>query len=329
MAWNGSDLADEFAELLNDSSASFTTKVLGWINDVILDISTKHNWAFYRAYGKKSLTANTDKQSLVIAAPSAPTLAALAGGSLLTGKSYSVAVTFYDSVEKIETKLGTSASITPAAADLSITLTNIPVALESTIDSRRIYLKNVTDGGEWLLYSTISNNTATTSTITAIAATTSDNPPEYDYFKILDGDIRFETTKRNLKLLPLQQLMQICSGQVIAGTPTYYAELGNARFVFSPYPSAAIVASFYFFRRPRKVYSDTTNEPDIPREFKELLKLGVLWKGHEFRERADKEIKKQIYDQALSAAISNLGDYVTGPIITRDVMGNSNGQVEV
>lgn len=330
MAWNGTDLRNEFSELLNDTSTEFKASVLGWINDVIFDISTRHNWPFYRTSARKILTTGTEEQDLYVSAPSAPSAAVSAGGSLTADNAYSVAVTFYNPTKKIETQLGTSVNATPTGANLTIDLTAIPTSSETSFfTQRRIYLRDVTGDGDWLLYSTITNNTATTASITAAASATAENPPDSHYINKLDGSPRIASISRVLRKVALPQLLVINSGNPVAGTPSYWAELSNDRIAFENQPSSALTLDFNIFRRPRRVYADITNEPDIPREFKELIKMGVKMKGAEYRERQDKEVLAAQYEQAIPEFIRKFGKYSNVSTSVRDVMGTTDGFVEV
>jgi hypothetical protein len=173
MGWNGADLVDELSAKLGDTSSAFETRVLGWLNDGVKDISSRHMWSFLRVRGEKVLTASQEEQDLSLGTPTAPTVAALLGGSLTTVE-HKVLVTFYESSTKHESVAGTpSAGITPAGGNLSITVSGVPVSLDPLVTARRVYLSVA--GAAYKLYSTIENNTATTTTITA--PTTSDETP--------------------------------------------------------------------------------------------------------------------------------------------------------
>lgn len=330
MAWNGSDLQDEFAELLNDSSTTFKADVLGWINDIIVDISSKFDWDFWNVKGKKVLVSGADEQSLIVSPPGAPTVAIAAGGSVTAG-TYETAVTFYDSVHKIETKKGTtSAQGVTTGANLTINLTAVPVPSETFFDSRRIYLRDASaTTNPWLLQQTISDITTTTASITSLPASTSDQPPEQEYIKRIDGNLFLEATSRNLKYIDPKQIRAITGGTISSGTPTFWTKKGISRVLMSPKPSSALVLSFDFFRRPRRIYATTTDEPDIPREFKDVLEKGVVWKGFKYRERPEVQSKLLEYEAAVQDMISKMGDSVRSDSYVRDVMGDSNGNVEV
>jgi hypothetical protein len=329
MNWDGESLRDELAELLSDTSTSFKAKVVDWMNDIIFNISTAHDWPFYRVSLKKNLTQSTEEQSLIVDGPGAPTLAVAAGGSLTADEVINVAVTYYNPTKKIETILGTSASATPTGANLLINLTAIPTTTETTFTQRRIYMRNSTDSGDWYLSSTITDMTTTTAQITAEPATTAEKPPTLSYLKRLDGKPRIASISRVLDPMALQQIQLISSGSIQSGTPYRFSELSSDSIVLDKKPATSLILDFYGFRRPRKVYASITSYPDIIPELKELLKLGVKWKGYEFRERADASDAWDKYNTALTNAIQELGRSAKYPFKVQDVAGNSNGLVEV
>jgi hypothetical protein len=100
--------------------------------------------------------------------PLAPTAAIASGGSLTDAKIYRVAVTYYATATGFETNIGASSGdVTTASPNLTIDVSDIPATADNaTIDKVRIYLKNVTDGGEWLRVTEINLGT-TTYSITA------------------------------------------------------------------------------------------------------------------------------------------------------------------
>lgn len=105
------------------------------------------------------------------AAPTAPSVAAAAGGSL-TDSTYSVGIAFYDSTNGFETNLGESSNVATSGANNTIAVTSIPgTAANANIDTVYIYLKDVTNNGSYLFIAEISLGT-TTYNITANATST-------------------------------------------------------------------------------------------------------------------------------------------------------------
>ena len=96
--------------------------------------------------------------------PSAPTVAAAAGGDV-TADTYEVALTFYASGTGFETNAGAASSqVVTSGTDLTISVSGIPTTADNgTIDKVRVYLKNVTDSGEYLFSQEINLGTSTAS----------------------------------------------------------------------------------------------------------------------------------------------------------------------
>jgi hypothetical protein len=325
MGWNGADFIDELSAKLGDTTTSFETKVLGWLNDGVKDIASRHVWAFLRVKGQKVLTASTAEQDLSLGTPSAPTLAALAGGSLAADSAVRVLITFYESTTKHESVAGTpSASITPTGSNLSITVTDIPVSGDPLVTERRVYTSLA--GAAFKYYSTISNNTATTTTITA-PTTSDETPPDEHSIRLLDGDPFIEGT-RVLVYKPRQQLIQETGGNTATnGTPDYWADVQEERVFLYPRPSTALTLSFYYSRIPRKTYNSISSPIDLPEWLKPDLENYVVWRGYSYRDRDGQESKLANYKQGLAETISQKGAQKKVPRRVRNVTANSNGNV--
>lgn len=108
------------------------------------------------------------------AAPAAPTLAALAGGSL-TDATWTVKLTFYSSTEAFESNAGAaSAGQATAAPNKSLTVSDIPTTSTNVmVDKVRLYASK--DNTTWYYVKEITLGTATT-TITADPTSTSVPP---------------------------------------------------------------------------------------------------------------------------------------------------------
>ena len=116
--WNGLSLQTEFSTMLGDTSTAFKLKTLQWINDVQLDILTRHDWKFNVYKGKKNLAASTEIHSLDLTAATAPTATMTVGGSLTDGSTYSALITYVESVSGVESLAGAvSATVTGTAAN--------------------------------------------------------------------------------------------------------------------------------------------------------------------------------------------------------------------
>lgn len=96
------------------------------------------------------------------AVPSAPTVAASGSGNTLTASDYQVAITFYSSSLGFETNIGTASSTVTVASGEQIDVSNIASsAANGFIDKVRIYLKDITNNGDWLFWDEINLGTTT------------------------------------------------------------------------------------------------------------------------------------------------------------------------
>lgn len=110
------------------------------------------------------------------APPSAPFVAASGSGNTLTASDYQVAVTFYDSTNGFETNIGAASSTLTVASGQQIDVSSIPTtAVNTNIDKKRIYIKDITNGGDWLFWSEI--NLATTTATIDDDPTSAQTPP--------------------------------------------------------------------------------------------------------------------------------------------------------
>jgi hypothetical protein len=322
--WNGLALRLEYATMLGDVKSSFLTKTLGWMNDVIDEIHQAHAWGFSRVKGKKVLTASAEEHDLFITPPTAPTIAAAAGGSLTTLSTYKVAVTFVEGTAQMESKRGTASSGVTLAANLTLNVTAIPVSGSTLCTARKIYLQK--DSGAWYLYETISNNTATTTTISADTTDTTEAPDRNNIIR-LDGAPFFESgPSRQMDYRALDQLRLLFQGAWSTGSPAYWADVWHDRIALYPAPNSAYTVSFYCHRYPNKVYASVDSQPDLPQSLRYLLRQGVKAKGYEFRERADWKSEREDFFAMLANAISTHGTTAGGiPATIRDTQGNSDG----
>lgn len=133
-----------------------------------LSASTKHRGVtldgrhiiFIETDGIFSFNGTTFTQ-LGQARPTGISTAIVAGGSLVASNSYQVAVTFYASTIGFESNYFES-DIIATTADRTIRVSSIPsTAANALIDSVRIYLKDVTDGGSYLFITELSLGTTT------------------------------------------------------------------------------------------------------------------------------------------------------------------------
>lgn len=320
-SWNGLDLQTELSGHLGDTSTSFKTRVLGWMNDIIVDISSRHSWSFQLKKGKKTLTALAEEQSLLTPSPSAPSVVIAAGGSLTENSVYRVGVTFVDSNDA-ETKLGSaSSSVTATAINKTITVTSIPTSSEVLVTKRKIYLQK--DGGNWYFHSEIADNTTTSTSITS-ETTSLIEAPDYSPIRIISGNPFIETSAQ-LEYRSIDQLRLLFQGSFSSGTPSYWSDLGHERVLLYPTPSSAMVLSYYYFKMPARIYASVDSQPDLPSYLKSAFRAGVIARGYEYRDRAGQESRLLNYEQALVRAIQDSGAPAKIAYRVRDVVGTSQG----
>jgi hypothetical protein len=321
-AWNGLALQTYFSKKFGDEQTSFKAHVLQWLNDIILEIGTAHEWEFLREKGKVLLLTTSEVQNLYPVAPTAATATIAAGGSLTLASVYSVVVTFIESVSGLETVAGTaSGNVTAAGANLSIALTAIPVSTDSLVTGRKIYLKK--DSGEYLYHTTISNNTATTATISTNATSTI-TPPEDNGIWKLDGQPFLESASRLCKK-DMEQMRSLWQGSWSTGTPQFWAEFKGDKISVYPIPSSAVAMSFYYYKYPTQLFAEASSVPTIPIYLKNLLDAGMTWKAYEWRDRDGQEGKKANYYALLSNEISTKGRGSNNETRVRDVNGDTDG----
>ena len=122
----------------------------------------------------------TNFSQLGQAAPTSPTATIAAGGGLVDGTTYQVAITYYSSTTGFESNYSVTATATATAVNKTIAITSIPAtAANLSIDKVRIYIKNVTANGSYLYSSEVALG-STTYNITAMSVSTI-TPPTDNY----------------------------------------------------------------------------------------------------------------------------------------------------
>jgi hypothetical protein len=322
MGWNGKDFVDELSAKLSDETTSFKTKVLGWLNDGVKDIASRHEWTFTRVLGRKTLTPDLSTQDISLGQPSAPTLALSAGGSLVENSVYKVLVTFYEASSKNESMAGIeSASVTGGAVNKTIDVTAIPVSSDGLVTSRRIYLS--VDGAAFFYHGEIANNTATTYSIST-ETTTDVTPPSEHSIRCLDGS-PFIIGSKVLDYMPLHQILSGSWSSLTAGTPDVWSNEQEEKLYLYPKPSTAIVLSYYYFKIPNKSIYSISSLIDIPEWLKPDLEAYVTWRGYDYRDRDGKQEKRNNFEDSLNRTISQKGAQKKVARRVSDKIGDSDG----
>lgn len=323
MGWNGLDLLNDFAAELGDTSNGFKTKVLRWINEGIKDIGSSHEWPQLREKGKAVLVADQDIHPLPLAKPAAPTVALLAGGAL-TLVSHKVLVTFYESQSGVESVGGfESAALTPSGGNLSIALTAIPLSTSPLVTHRRIYVS--VNGAAFQYHGEIADNATLVYNVTSSPTSQVISPDESAIFK-LDGDLFIEGT-RVLRGSTVQNITFLTDGVSSTGSPESWAPVNEEEVMVYPMPSSDTIVSFWYFKRPARIFGTIDSVPQLPGWLYEDLRRYVIWRGYEFRDRAGKESKQANYENGLRLTISRRGKPLKRSGRVRSVTPDSDGYV--
>lgn len=323
-AWNGDALVEELSALLGDNSAAFKTRVLGWLNDTIFDISTRHDWGYHFTKGKKVLASDAELHELEVTAPGAPLVALSSiAGTLTVNSVYKFLITFVQD-NGIESVAGVeSGALTIVVATPSVNLSNIPTSSESLVIKRKVYVKK--DSGPYYFHSIIDDNIATVLTVSANTASVIE-PPDYEAIRRLKGSPFFEGSPSNaLVFKDIDQLRMLIQGAWTSGSPTYFSPIKSNSITVYPLPSSDMDLSFNYYRNPFRLYDDINSQPDLPIYLKPTLKAGVIALGYEYRDRAGQEIKKANYENALVDAINRGARVANIEYTVRDVYGSLNG----
>lgn len=323
MDWNGLSLVNNLAAELGDNSTAFKSLVLGYINDGLQDINSRHRWPQMRRKGKAILLADTEEHSLLIPKPSAPTVAIAAGGSLTADTEYKFLVTFFEGVAEVESRAGVASSgATPTGTDLSVNLSAIPVSDNSLVTARRIYVSKA--GGRYFYHSTIEDNTTTTYSISTDPSGQVTAPTE-GHISELDGD--FWITGRILAGLTLQDFTLRTATFPSSGTPSMCAPINEEQLAVWPKPQADTEVSFWYFKKPARVFGTTTSIPQMPSFLFDDLRRYVLWRGYDYRDRAGKESKEITYLENLKRTFSQKGKVNKKSYTVRRTTPDSDGMI--
>lgn len=305
--WNGSAIRTRYSQKYGYTDTTSLARILEWMNEIQEDICSEYNWPFLKFKMKKQLTSSVSEHSLSPQIPSAPTIAASAGGALTADSACRVKVTFvlfdedgreFSSIESEPSSA--SSSVTPTGSDLTLTLTNIDTydgstSVKPTTIHRRIYLKQ--GSGDYVLAKTIEDNTTTTTTISSNPSSTIE-PPEYSMVHHLaDEDPIIEASGYSLIQTDLDEILKYDPDLGSSGTPQYYARISPSKILLYPKPSSAITLSYWVFRRPSRIFADTDRVIQLDPDLKKVLDAGVLWKGYEYKDYDGQETKLSNYEE--------------------------------
>lgn len=314
--WTGSALVSDFGTKHSLTNTAGNALILEWINEGQLEICAAHDWPFLKTRIKKTIVANEKESDLDIEIPDAPSVAVSASGagSLTAAATYAVKVTFrlfdqtgreYRSVESLPSPA--SSTVTATNATDQIDITSIPTYTDAdseypTTIKREIYVSK--NGGDFLYDQTIADNTTTTATI--LSETSSTIEPPYgdgNVDKIANEIMNLSDNGISVQELSLNKIKEIDPNEDASGTPTHYARVTERTVRFWPIPDATRTVFYHIFKRPQRIFNDSSRVIQMPNTFRNILDAYVTWKAYEYRDRQGQETKLQNFEELLRRAI--------------------------
>lgn len=315
--WTGSALVTRYCQELGLRDTASRLRVLAYLNVIQRYICSGKSWPFLKIRLKKQFVSGEQELDFAPQIPSAATIALLAGGALEDASVYKVKVTFiiFDSTNKEENSIESEPSaesnaITVSGADLSLTLTNLATytdanSYEPTSIYRRIYLSK--DGGDFILYGTVANNTATTTTITADSSSTIE-PPMYSMADRLSVEDPFDrATSTALTQKSQNQILQSDPALTSSGTPTTYARIGDTKVLVHPKLSTTKTYSYSVIRKPSRIFDDANRVIQLNPSLEVVLDAGMTWKNFEYKDSDGQESKRNNFFTLLEKEYGRLG----------------------
>lgn len=312
-ALNGSTLRDNYCQENGFTDTTSKARTLRYMNEIQKDISAGVDWPNLKFKLKKLIASGSQEVDISPQIPSAPTVAASAGGALTADSACLVKVSFvvfdesgeeYGSIESQPSDA--SSSVTPTGTDLTLSLSAIDTydgstSVKPATIHRRIYLKQGT--GDYVLAKTLEDNTTTSTTIAANPTSTIE-PPEFSMVDHMsDEDPIIEASGRFLEQVKLDDILKWDPNLSSSGTPQYYARVSPTKILIYPKTSSSLTLSYWAFRRPSRIFADSDRPIQLDPSLELLLQAGVDWKWFKYKQEADWYSMYELYERMKEAAI--------------------------
>lgn len=307
--WTGSALRTRFLQKYGFSDTTSGNRILEWLNEWQEDMS-RIKWPELKMKLKKYIASGVQEIDLAPQIPSAPTLAALAGGALTSGSACLLKVTFvlFDETGRefgsIESEPSSASnSITPASTDLSLTVTGIDTfdgssGVNPATIHRRLYLSQA--AGDYYLVKTLEDNTTTTTIITANPSGTIE-PPEFSMVEEMSSEPpQIEASGVILSETTMGDILSYDPGLSSTGLPTCFARISKSKIFLYPRPSSAITLSYWSFKKPQRIFNDSSRIIQLSNDKRRLADAYVTWKGHEQKDSDGGQTKFDNYESLKS-----------------------------
>lgn len=310
--WNGSTLRDNYCQENGFTDTTSKARTLRYMNEIQKDIASGFDWPNLKFKLKKLIASDSQGIDISPQIPSAPSVAASAGGALTADSACLIKVTFvlfdeageeYSSIESQPSVA--SSSVTPTGANLTLTLTAIDTydgstTVKPTTIHRRIYLKQGTS--DYLLSKTLEDNTTTTTTIAANPSSTIE-PPEFSMVDHLaDEDPIIQASGIFLVQENLDEILKWDPNLSATGTPRYYARVSPTKIFLYPRPSAELTISYWVFRRPSRIFADSDRAIQLDPSLETVLQVGTDFRWFKYKQESDWPEMRELYNQMKSEA---------------------------
>lgn len=342
--WTQASIIDQAGKLTWDTSTGYRATLIEFANAIQDDIASKLPQSFFKFRLKKLLPVTQSVCDLNIQVPSTPTVAIASGGSLTDGSSYKVYVTFviYDPDLRtyMESEPSTaSAAVTGTAVNKTINITGLDTMDGDTSVTpatiyRNIYVSELASGetsyGEPFYYATISDNTTTSTTVTAEPSSTVTPPSYSEVYSMSEDAPFFNESSVVLKKQSMNEVRKSSVQNNTATSPYIYDLIGVDRILLYPQLSSTATTaqrtiSYHVYRRPHEFFYSTDRNVDLPIIFREALLQGIVYRAYFQRDRDGKVTEFQKYEAARDEAIRRVTRNFGEPTSVVDTLGDTDG----